>query len=74
MLPFSWAVGLPSVASSTKFFWHDTVIGLVLPLLPPKYWPAVLTLPASGVKTEAFLISPLPDALVSGASSDIIRL
>ena len=54
MLPHQSEVGLPSVASMMKLFWHDSVIGDEPPV---KYWFAVSMLPASGVNTAAFLIS-----------------
>src|ERR1700682_3136911 len=54
MLPEKSEVGLPSVASMMKLFWHDRLIG-VEP--PAKYCLAVCMLPANGVNTAEFLIS-----------------
>ena len=54
MDPEKSEVGLPSVASMMKLFWHDRLIGVEPPV---KYCFAVSMLPANGVNTAEFLIS-----------------
>src|SRR2546430_6791718 len=70
--PAMLAVGLPSVASMTKFFWQERTIGDV-PRAPEKYCCAVARLPASGVNTALFLRSgPYGVSLASSACSLVI--